>query len=273
MNPDIQYLLDEMTKRLDDHDAKLEERLGDLDAKLDQRLVDRDEFLERRFQDLDAKWDEQLASFSASNDKRLSRIETAASTFDDWRHEIEGTVDDMRLNVGKLSKFCERSAVEKPIDMTGVLTPNSSSAAAARPSAAGTTAARPNGHRVELNSWADGFGVVTTLDHLPANGALPPPNSHSRVVGLDHSASGARAYGRDCDSGRGKLPKLHFPQFDGSQPKLWISRCEDYFDLYGVWITTCEFGSLACISLILQHAGCSPWNREPAPALGLNFAV
>jgi hypothetical protein len=31
-----------------------------------------------------------------------------------------------------------------------------------------------------------------------------------------------------------KLPKLNFPLFDGGTPKLWISRCEDYFDLYDV---------------------------------------
>jgi hypothetical protein len=32
----------------------------------------------------------------------------------------------------------------------------------------------------------------------------------------------------------GKLPKLNFPTFDGDNPKLWLSRCEDYFDMYRV---------------------------------------
>lgn len=32
----------------------------------------------------------------------------------------------------------------------------------------------------------------------------------------------------------GKLPKLDFPAFDGKNPKLWISRCETYFDMYQV---------------------------------------
>ena len=32
----------------------------------------------------------------------------------------------------------------------------------------------------------------------------------------------------------GKLPKLHFHRFDGDNPKLWISRCEDYFEMYSV---------------------------------------
>jgi hypothetical protein len=34
--------------------------------------------------------------------------------------------------------------------------------------------------------------------------------------------------------GTGKLPKLPFPVFDGDNPRHWIRRVEDYFDLYGV---------------------------------------
>lgn len=32
----------------------------------------------------------------------------------------------------------------------------------------------------------------------------------------------------------GRLPKLHFPIFTGENPKLWQSRSENYFDMYGV---------------------------------------
>lgn len=31
-----------------------------------------------------------------------------------------------------------------------------------------------------------------------------------------------------------KLPKVPFPIFDGENPKLWISRCEEYFVIYHV---------------------------------------
>ena len=51
----------------------------------------------------------------------------------------------------------------------------------------------------------------------------------------------SRSYG--SESGRypsSKLPKLNFPTFDGENPKLWLNRCEDYFDLYSldtdVWV-------------------------------------
>jgi hypothetical protein len=33
-------------------------------------------------------------------------------------------------------------------------------------------------------------------------------------------------------SSLGRLPKLDFPQFDGSQPQLWKIGCENYLDVY-----------------------------------------
>jgi hypothetical protein len=32
----------------------------------------------------------------------------------------------------------------------------------------------------------------------------------------------------------GRLPKMHFPKFEGENPKLWQSRCESYFNMYEV---------------------------------------
>jgi hypothetical protein len=32
----------------------------------------------------------------------------------------------------------------------------------------------------------------------------------------------------------GQLPKVPFPPFDGDNPKLWQTRCEDYFTMYSV---------------------------------------
>jgi hypothetical protein len=33
---------------------------------------------------------------------------------------------------------------------------------------------------------------------------------------------------------QGKLPKINFPVFNGDNPQLWHSRCQNYFDMYGV---------------------------------------
>jgi hypothetical protein len=35
-------------------------------------------------------------------------------------------------------------------------------------------------------------------------------------------------------SSLGQLPKVPFPIFDGDNPKLWQTRCENYFAMYSV---------------------------------------
>ena len=30
------------------------------------------------------------------------------------------------------------------------------------------------------------------------------------------------------------LPKMHFPSFDGSQPKIWVDKCLNYFSIYAI---------------------------------------
>jgi len=30
------------------------------------------------------------------------------------------------------------------------------------------------------------------------------------------------------------LPKMHFPAFDGSQPKIWVDKCLNYFSIYAI---------------------------------------
>jgi hypothetical protein len=30
------------------------------------------------------------------------------------------------------------------------------------------------------------------------------------------------------------LPKMQFPTFDGSQPKIWIDKCLNYFNIYKI---------------------------------------
>jgi hypothetical protein len=65
----------------------------------------------------------------------------------------------------------------------------------------------------------------------------PPPNFSSRFesgstrdVLQPHSSYA----GHNPRSPQGRLPKLNFLQFDGDNPKLWQSHCENYFDMYAV---------------------------------------
>jgi hypothetical protein len=56
-----------------------------------------------------------------------------------------------------------------------------------------------------------------------------------------------------------QLPKLHFPKFDGDNPKLWQSKCENYFDMYfvphSVWVrvATMHFDGVAARWLQSVH--------------------
>jgi hypothetical protein len=42
---------------------------------------------------------------------------------------------------------------------------------------------------------------------------------------------------------QGRLPKLQFSVFNGDDPQLWRSRCENYFEMYGV-VFSVDQGSL-----------------------------
>jgi hypothetical protein len=104
-----------------------------------------------------------------------------------------------------------------------------------RPSA-GLHTDRPDGHHKYNSYREDGYGSLPTLTHLPVKGTLP---DSSHLIAQSHSQQ-LRSYARggSTDSNRsnshGKLPKLNFPVFDGESPKFWISRCEDYFEMYDV---------------------------------------
>ena len=74
------------------------------------------------------------------------------------------------------------------------------------------------------------------------------------------------------------LPNLDFPAFDGENPQFWRTRCEKYFDVYGVqpdlWvrIATLHFTGSAARWLQLQESrsGSMSW-EELCAALGMKF--
>ena len=141
---------------------------------------------------------------------------------------IDASVDDIRLEVMKLNKHYKR-VVNAPSHEAPLLhttpppsLPTSPSLAAGLPSA-GIIADRPHGHRVDLIHREGGYGSVTTFIHPPIKGAydLPPKPRFSDSTGT-HTDSVV------------KLPKIPFPLFEGDNPRLWLSRCELYFDMYSV---------------------------------------
>jgi hypothetical protein len=163
-------------------------------------------------------------------------------------------MDDLRLEVGKVTKHCECVVFDKSTAMLGVLAPTSS--AADRPSVASTTIS-PHGHRVDMNHREDGFGSITTLLHPLVKGTcfqLPStpvqlgdgvPVPASGVLGGPSSRVGTVFQSSSVDLGH--LPKLNFPVFDEENPKLWIRHSHnDYFELYVV-------DQLVCVKVASMH--------------------
>ncbi|WVZ95116.1 hypothetical protein U9M48_040918 [Paspalum notatum var. saurae] len=244
MGPDLTALLDEMTKRLDEHDAKFVQHLADHDIKLDHLLVDRDAKLDQRLVDLDTSWAHRFEDFTDGHNDRVAALEAAAASFEQWRPGVEGSVDALRLEVKNLAKHWDR-AVKDSASGSGLL--GSAPSTAERPPA-GSTVDMAYGHRHEQQNRVHGSGVVTTLHPHPVKGTQNSPHSFSH-----HAENSSRPVwdSGGSSSSIGRLPKLQFPMFDGSQPRLWVKRSEDYFELYGVepslWIkvATLHFSSAA----------------------------
>lgn len=203
-----------MTKRFSD---ELGRRFADHDSKWDQHLSERD-----------ADWEQKLADLKDVHDLRVGALERAASSIDDWRPGVEITTGDLRLEVKKLNKHYEHTTLEQPSSISGVLAPSPS--AAGRPSAA-EPATKPSGHHVDISHREDDHGVVTAVVHPLVKGASPDPHS------TFHSAHQYYKSDDRCDGSHGPYthwPKLDFPYFDGENPKLWLSRCADYFEFYNI---------------------------------------
>ncbi|WVZ83697.1 hypothetical protein U9M48_030818 [Paspalum notatum var. saurae] len=205
---------------------------------------------DQRARDQEAQWQATFTDFTRALEDRVGALEHAAAVFDEWRPGMEGLVDDIKLEVGRLSKHWERAVMEKPLDIKGVLA--SSPTAAERPPA-GSTAERPHGHRVESSHRVDGYGGVYTMDHHPVKGAYTrpssrPPSPHKLFKGDPNSWS-SPGMGSSGGGHMGRLPKLNFPVFDGENPKLWLRRSKDYFDMYDVdpslWIQIRQTSTVA----------------------------
>ncbi|WVZ79743.1 hypothetical protein U9M48_027287 [Paspalum notatum var. saurae] len=205
--------------------------------------------INKKFAEQDAKWEQRFANLELSRDERVVTLEQAALAFNSWKPSIEHAVDvlhnwkpdvdasiqhsvadltDLRLKVRELSKHweravLERTAVEPPLLRRPV-------SASARVPGGLLHADGPMRHCDASHYRAPGFGSYTIPNPVPVKGT-------SFTVPYDSRA--CRSF--DCSNLRtgvmdrvGRLPKLNFPQFDGMNLKLWISRSESYFDMYGV---------------------------------------
>lgn len=195
--------------------------------------------LSKRIDDVDHSWG-----------SRFQALESAAQVFDDWKPRVDATVDDLKMEMSALRKTVHRVVVDStPSPAAGIFTKPASAAAT---SPAGKLADGPEGHRVESSHREHVFGSVFTHSHLPVKGTcdlnpkLPRPASFPFLDGSDEPQCRGPRIRSDALSPQfsrpdhSRLPKLSFPPFDGENPKLWIRRSQDYFELYqvesSVWI-------------------------------------
>jgi hypothetical protein len=159
-------------------------------------------------------------------------------------------VEGIKAELHKVARFLERAAVEEPASHAGML--GSFVSAAGRQPAYANHTDGPMEHDFPLLHRGTGFGNTHFHHHLPTNGMhdLGPPPRHTLFPRTQHAfgtfdaslghRSGPQGVGdhhvqnSSFSRSLGNLPKLHFPSFDGENPKLWQSRCEAYFCMYEV---------------------------------------
>ena len=159
MDPVHKVLLDEISKRLSD---ELSKRFDENDASWIKRLFDRDVI-----------WEKQLSDLKAAQKARDVVLEKAVGEMQDGRPGVDGSMDDIKLELKKLNKHYDRSALENPATTHGIV---ASSPLAAGVPPAGVPADWPRGHRHDNTHREDGYGSVTTVLHPPVKGTFCLPN-------------------------------------------------------------------------------------------------
>lgn len=195
---------------------------------------------------------DQIDSIAANTTTRVAALENVNAVFDAWRPRIENSVDtikssveEVRTELGRVSRFLERAVLDDPSNRAGILGPFASATERAFPAVPNVDG--PIGTRSAPTFRETGLGGVSYPYHLPTNGMPnptpsqyhddfePPPGypHHRHVPPVFGTRNQEAIFSRSL----GNLPKLPFPAFDGENPKLWQSRCESYFRMYDVEYT------------------------------------
>ncbi|CAN6162400.1 unnamed protein product [Urochloa humidicola] len=104
MNPETKIILNEMSKKFSELESKFDTRIAEAEKKMESMVSNSKIKWEERISKADDQWERRFADTSIAQDKWISALEREAGSLEDWRPDIEGTVDDMRLEVRKLNK-------------------------------------------------------------------------------------------------------------------------------------------------------------------------
>jgi hypothetical protein len=191
----------------------------------------------------------RIVDLAAQATTRVAALENATSVFELWRPKVESSidvvrtsVDTMRSELARITQLLEGGASSSQDGRPSILGPYVP--VAERPPVAAVNTSKPNGHHDALHHREYGVENGPIPTHLPNNGThsnyLPQapfivPNFNGCHTN-QHMPEGLGENMQEpyCGKNLGSLPKLNFPSFDGENPKLWMTRCEDYFLMYSV---------------------------------------
>jgi hypothetical protein len=170
-------------------------------------------------------------------EQRVAALESAVSSFDkclsEWKPKVDASLTSVKFELLKLNSF-DREAKLAATPKSGVLQIGSTSA----PPPTGVDTDGPAGHRVNYHHRDCGSGHLLAHSHDPVKGTvLPSPLQLTFPIHLEsfHAVGSPRFFpNSESRVHMGKLPKLNFPNFENDNPKLWQTRCENYFEMYSV---------------------------------------
>lgn len=138
-----------------------------------------------------------------------------------WRLEVEKRVDSIKVEVSRLNKFMERENLEKTGSKPGIFSGS-------------VSACPPVGYKIDrsIGHLEEKFFEDNEHAHVLDNGMFKP--ILNRSASFPHELSHAPNDGDSSCFSHGRLPKMNFPVFDGENPMLRRSRCERYFEMYGM---------------------------------------
>jgi hypothetical protein len=206
MDATSKLLLEEM-KKLGD---RLDDRLTSLEKRVDS-VWDRFNPIEEKVEEI-STWKKGVDSSVADLIVKLDNVENLVGNDD--------SVDALRQQVANLNT----SSIEWfsiAWDLLRASCPNPTPPA-------GNPTVGPDGLRMDKHLRENRFGSVMAYTQLPVKGKYTDANPKLSSYRFNSSSGPAIV------NTSGRWPKLPFPKFDGDNPKLWQSRCENYFDMAGI---------------------------------------
>jgi hypothetical protein len=222
MEPNTKLLFEDLMKQMMSMREEMKAGFTAQEATVTKRFTEMEQVVQQ--------CDEHVAALEAS-------MAALDQSFAVSKPEVESSFSLVKLNA-----FFNREAKAAGNPQSGVLSTRSATAR----SLAGSPADGPSGHHVGTNHRDHGFERVFTQIHDPVTGTMTQshPSLNFSNCAEPNSAMDTFKFSNTCSADSrlnlGQLPKLHFPKFDGDHPKLWQSRCENYFEMYSV--DTCVAG-------------------------------